>query len=71
MMSKMCSNEAFARTIGFYLKMPIDHENNLILYGKDTKCQNHEKLRLLRKTLIFSQGGESTVTLIAIYISFW
>ena len=27
-MSKMCSNEAFARTVGFYLK--IDYENNLI-----------------------------------------
>ena len=25
--------------------------------------------RLLRKTLIFSQGGESTVTLTVIYIS--
>ena len=29
---KMCSNEAFARKIRFYLKMPIDYENILILY---------------------------------------
>ena len=38
----MCSNEAFTGTIRFYLKMPIDYENNLILYGKDTKCRNHK-----------------------------
>ena len=51
----MCSNEAFARTIGFYLKMPIDYENNLVLYGKDTKCRNQET-KIAKKNSDFQSG---------------
>ena len=55
-------NEAFARTIGLYLAMPIDSENNLILYGKDTKCRNQET-KISKRNSDFNQGGESTVIL--------
>ena len=35
--------------------MPIDYENNLILYGKDTKCRNHET-KIAKKNYDFQSG---------------
>ena len=67
----MCSNEAFARTIGFYLKMSIDYENNLILYGKDTECRNHET-KIAKKDSDFQSGwGTHSYTYSNLYQFFY
>ena len=51
----MCSIMELLQEIRFYLKMPVDYENNLILYGKDTKCRNHET-KIAKKISDFQSG---------------